>query len=171
MLFRSMCGDPSSYDFYAQTSPCDEFDETYTSYWDCADYTPITVIYVNKIPVGVYKPKDKRSFMYMCQSIYQGNEDLLVIVPSESDLDILVAILEKTEIIGKYYNDVYSPLVNTVDITNLLEWFYGLNRYHGDEQYSLFTSRDNVLVQEVEDRKSTRLNSSHPSISRMPSSA
>lgn len=146
----SMCGDPSSYDFYAQTSPCDEFDETYTSYWDCADYTPITVIHVNKIPVGVYKPKDKRSFMYMCQSIYQGNEDLLVIVPSESNLDILVAILEKTEIIGQYYNDVYSPLVNAVDIISLVEWFYGLNRCHGDEQYSLFSARDNVLVQEID---------------------
>ena len=65
-------------------------------------------------------------------------------------------------------------MAGKINLTDELKKYFGFNKFKGNQEAiinNLLDGKDTFVLMPTGDRKSTRLNSSHPLSSRMPSSA
>ena len=86
---------------------------------------------------------------------------LVLWMPKGAVLRSTLESFVREELAARGYQPVYTPHIGKVDLYKIS----GHYPYYADSQFKP------IVMAEDEDRKSTRLNSSHSSVSRMPSSA
>ncbi|MDY7007557.1 MAG: hypothetical protein SWX82_27400 [Cyanobacteriota bacterium] len=96
-------------------------------------------------PLQVYQIYSKKTFLSICWLDTQ-QPDTLIFVPSNTDFNSLVELLNKTE----DYDNNYSDLIYIQDILKTIPWFFGIARDQSDLGISLFVSQDNSLLQKFD---------------------
>jgi hypothetical protein len=74
--------------------------------------------------------------------------DTLMVVPNNINFEALIKLLRKIGHYGFYTN--YSNLSFFEEILNVSEWFYELNADRNDSKYSMFISKNNKLIQKID---------------------
>ncbi len=97
--------------------------------------------------LGVVRPRNRKSFNLMCRQDIGSQPDIEIIVPQDTNLELLQSLLGKIE--ADRDDWLYSDLNHFEEFFEVVQWFYGLSRDLADHDYSLFVSRQNALVQKV----------------------
>ena len=99
------------------------------------------------LELGVVRPRNRKSFLSMCRCDLSSDADTEIVVPQDTDFELLQSLLAKIEANRDY--STYSDLSHLGELLETMQWFYGLNRDSGIQKYSLFASKQNTLLKRV----------------------
>jgi hypothetical protein len=97
--------------------------------------------------LGVYEPQCQDVLLTMLQLHWQ-DPDTLLVVANSTDLNLLTKLLKKTGHYGA--STSYSDLSSLQEILEMGEWFYELNADRNDYKYSMFASKNNQLISNID---------------------
>ena len=121
--------------------------------------------YFDEIPHKLLEKKLKQKI--------KEEDSLELIMYSETTPSLQEGGEVKEKTVGIYQGSIVSPILSNIYLNDLDHSFDGREIFYmryADDILIAAKSKESAM-QEWKDRKSTRLNSSHPSSSRMPSSA